>query len=150
MSTAGGQQFPVPLMLPPNSSFKTKPASRVGLIPALGPARSTVDSPYSPPKAELQAEPKNYKRISLALVAFCSGMTVTPLIVLVAAHLLAPDRDIGNARFWVGAFAGSLLAAALTLPFKRMPAWLVALVSPIVVLATIVGLAMWAMTAGRA
>ena len=110
-----------------------------------------MDSPYSPPKSELLATPGDERRVSHALVALCSGITIIPTVILVAAHLLVPEaRDIGNALFWGGVLTGSLLAGALTLPFKRMPVWLAALIGPTVVLLTILGLAIWALATGRA
>ena len=73
------------------------------------------------------------------VIALTSGLCVIPTIVIGGARLMFADDTggMGNAFFWSSVGFGSVLAAVIASPFRRMPLWTAILLGPVVVLLTL-------------
>lgn len=78
--------------------------------------------------------------LSRALVAFGSGVVLTPLFLLLFSRLLFPAEasGYGNNSFWVAVLLGGFLAASVVAMLRRMPFWLVAFLGPLMVLYVVI------------
>jgi hypothetical protein len=108
-----------------------------------------MNSPYSPPDADLKPDVESRGRVLHAVVAFLSGLIVIPAALFVAAAMFFPyERGIGDMFFWASILAGSVGAGVLSFPFKRMPLWLAVIAGPICVLVAVWWLSEWANLVG--
>ena len=109
-----------------------------------------MNSPYSPPDADLRPDVESRGRVLHAVVAFLSGLIVIPAAIFIAAEILFPgERGIGNVYFWGSILVGSVLAGVLSFPFKRMSLWLAVVFGPACVLIALLGLGTWAVATDR-
>jgi hypothetical protein len=96
-----------------------------------------------PAKAEAEVVYGYGARLLRAVTALVSGCLLVPLLLLSLLHFNIPaeSRGYANPDFWLAVMAGGILAAVISVSFKRrIPLWFTALLAPMAVTCTV---ALW-------